>query len=154
MPENEKAFLHDQKTARLMFIGGIDQITSIKLKKRRDRQLVDNARKRRHGAEMYSVKYSDNSHLCDSNESPDDTSSEIAFGDMQATTGSTSQLHRQNNQMRVKLPKLAKLCDRYGVSDRAGAAIATAVLEDFGIVSNSIADKVDVKCNAIFRQLQ
>ena len=38
---------------------------------------------------------------------------------------------------RKKLPKLAKLCDRFRVSDRAGASIATAVLEDFGVVSQT-----------------
>lgn len=30
---------------------------------------------------------------------------------------------------------MAKMCDRFGVCDRAGAAVATAVLEDFGVVS-------------------
>lgn len=39
--------------------------------------------------------------------------------------------------MREKLPVLAFMCDRYAVSDRTGAAIATAVLQDFGIVANS-----------------
>ena len=34
-----------------------------------------------------------------------------------------------------KLPRLARACDRYGVSDRSAAAIATAVLEDFGVVN-------------------
>jgi hypothetical protein len=39
--------------------------------------------------------------------------------------------------MRKRLPKLAKMCDRFRVSDRAGAALATAVLEDFGVVSQT-----------------
>ena len=34
-----------------------------------------------------------------------------------------------------KLPKLARMCDRYGISDRAGAAIANAVLQDYGIIA-------------------
>ena len=34
-----------------------------------------------------------------------------------------------------KLPALARTCDRYGIADRTAAAIATAVLEDFGIVN-------------------
>lgn len=41
------------------------------------------------------------------------------------------------SHMRRKLPKLAKLCDRYSLLHRAGAATATAVLEDFGLVTSS-----------------
>ena len=40
--------------------------------------------------------------------------------------------HRRN---RKKLPTLATACDRHGVSDRAAAAIASAVLQDFGVLS-------------------
>jgi len=38
-------------------------------------------------------------------------------------------------RMLKKLPKLAMACDRHFVSDRSAAAIASAMLEDFGIVS-------------------
>lgn len=37
--------------------------------------------------------------------------------------------------MRLKLPSVALACDRTGVSDRAAALIANAVLEDLGMVS-------------------
>jgi len=33
------------------------------------------------------------------------------------------------------LPSLARACDRVGVSDRAAAAIVSAVLQDFGLIS-------------------
>ena len=33
------------------------------------------------------------------------------------------------------LKKLASACDQYGVSDKAGATIATTVLEDFCVVN-------------------
>ena len=36
---------------------------------------------------------------------------------------------------RRQLPALASACDRYGISDRSAAAIATAVLEDYGVVN-------------------
>ena len=48
---------------------------------------------------------------------------------MQSPTSSTS-----TRQMRERLPKLAKMCDQVGVSDRAGAALTIAVLVDFGVV--------------------
>ena len=37
-------------------------------------------------------------------------------------------------QNRTRLPKTAEACDRYLVGDRAGAAIASAVLVDYGII--------------------
>ena len=39
------------------------------------------------------------------------------------------------SQNRTKLPKTAEACDRYLVSDRAGAAIVSGVLRDYGIIS-------------------
>ncbi|KAK0042646.1 hypothetical protein Bpfe_027944 [Biomphalaria pfeifferi] len=44
--------------------------------------------------------------------------------------------------MRVKLPSLALACDRYGVSDRAAAGIASAVLQDVGIIHERDVSKV------------
>ena len=42
-----------------------------------------------------------------------------------------------NNSKRnfTKLPNLASVCDRYGVSNYAGAAIASATLVDYGILT-------------------
>ncbi|KAK5649767.1 hypothetical protein RI129_000796 [Pyrocoelia pectoralis] len=37
---------------------------------------------------------------------------------------------------KIKLETLSKICDRYGLSDRSAAAIATAVLQDVGVVSS------------------
>jgi len=36
----------------------------------------------------------------------------------------------------MKFPTVARECDRYGVSDAAGAAIATAALADYGIIKD------------------
>ncbi|KAK0055599.1 hypothetical protein Bpfe_014874 [Biomphalaria pfeifferi] len=44
--------------------------------------------------------------------------------------------------MRVKLPSLALACDPYGVSDRAAAGIASAVLQDVGIIQERDVSKV------------
>jgi hypothetical protein len=42
---------------------------------------------------------------------------------------------QKSQQMRLKLPTLARTSDRYGLSDRASAAVATAVLQDIGLVT-------------------
>ena len=36
----------------------------------------------------------------------------------------------------TKFPTVARECDRYGVSNAAGAAIATAALTDYGIITS------------------
>ncbi|CAH0560629.1 unnamed protein product [Brassicogethes aeneus] len=37
--------------------------------------------------------------------------------------------------MRIKLPSVAAICDHTGISDRAAAAIASAALQDLGIIT-------------------
>ena len=47
-----------------------------------------------------------------------------------------------NTTPRRDLPILARTCDRHGISDRAAAAIASAVLQDFGIITPTYSSKV------------
>ena len=49
---------------------------------------------------------------------------------------------KRQKLMTVRLPSLAKACDRTGVSDRAAAIIASSVLQDMGIVSPNDTSKV------------
>lgn len=55
---------------------------------------------------------------------------------------STESLKLQN---RLKLPHVAKVCDRYGISLRSAAAVTSAVLQDVGLISeenyNLVIDK-------------
>ena len=48
--------------------------------------------------------------------------------------------------MRMALPALAAACDWHGVSDRAAASLATAVLEDMQIISESNLSQVIDRC--------
>ena len=56
--------------------------------------------------------------------------------------------NQQIEQNRPSLRKVAVTCERFGISDRAGAAIATATLKAFGIVTDTN------KTNAIDRSKQ
>ncbi|KAI6656229.1 hypothetical protein LOD99_1562 [Oopsacas minuta] len=59
---------------------------------------------------------------------------ECVFEEFESFDSSTSNNHkhtRNHNQLR----NLAIMCDRYQISDRAGAAIANAVLQDYGIIT-------------------
>ena len=51
--------------------------------------------------------------------------------------------------LRRGMPALARACDRHGLSDRSAAAVASAVLEDFGLVtaadSSNVIDQSKVR---------
>ena len=49
----------------------------------------------------------------------------------------------KNSQMRLKLPALAMACDRTGISDRSTATIASAILQDVGIILIDTKKKCD-----------
>jgi hypothetical protein len=73
----------------------------------------------------------------------DDESDELLSPEMQATSSgripaesSTPKTAlRKSTRLNRDLPTLARACDRHGVSDRAAAALASAVLQDFGLIS-------------------
>lgn len=47
VPVDEQDFLQDQRTSRLMVIGGVDRITSARLKRRHERKVKENAKIRK-----------------------------------------------------------------------------------------------------------
>jgi hypothetical protein len=49
---------------------------------------------------------------------------------------STAESKVTPNCKRYELSALARTCDRHAVSDRAAAAVASAVLEDVGLITN------------------
>jgi len=57
---------------------------------------------------------------------------------------STSELHQIQSPSRLtkELPALARACDRHKVSDRSAAAIASAVLQDFGLITTDNSENV------------
>ena len=70
------------------------------------------------------------------------------YSDDAASTSDSSEFSppakRPNIQNRQSLTNLALMCERFDVSDRAGAAIASAVLKDFGVSDNgNLADVID-----------
>lgn len=137
IPNEEKPFLRDQRTTRLMCISNVDRIASEKLSKKQNRNQAQQSQE-----VSYNKSLGDNAvpgtsrgerkdtlasvQRASESESDDD----IPLAALQAKI--RYQRQRRNSR---KLPTLARACDRHGVSDRAAAAIASAVLEDFGILS-------------------
>jgi len=143
VPSEEEEFLQDQRTVRLMFIGNVDRVASEKLKKRQDRKVRENTSRAKRALEFSSDQQRLVCGVISSESSDAEVELATKITEVQEKTDSeyenktfaSSGARRRSKQMRKSLPKVAKLCDRFCVSDRAGAAIATAVLEDFGIVS-------------------
>jgi hypothetical protein len=46
----------------------------------------------------------------------------------------------------IHFPNVARECDRYGVSDAAGAAIATAALLDYGVINKRDKTAIIYRC--------
>ena len=143
VPINERVFLVDQRNERKMMIGNVD-ITTTKQKERKlKRKHTDASRilnficatSPSAGSCVLQQYYS--SDECDDAsdlvmlEHSDDEETEPITVPQQADTCSP----KTNSQMRHLLPVLAHECDRWGVSDRSPAAIASAVLVDFGIIN-------------------
>ena len=59
---------------------------------------------------------------------------ECDFEEFESFDPSTSNTHKHTRNHN-KLRNFAIMCDRYQISDRAGAAIANAVLQEYGIIT-------------------
>jgi hypothetical protein len=108
VPIYEREFVHDQRNDRNMVIGKIDKERTDKLQ-----------RKSTSGMQIMSEQL------------PISVSTDVFSSNIPSTSTTVSSITRS----RTYLPNLAREADRYGVSDRATAALASAVLEDFGITN-------------------
>lgn len=79
-------------------------------------------------------------NLIPSQEQEQSISSPSTDSTLDASEYSESELYDKMERNKTCLTNLAKICDRYGISDRAGAAIANATLSDYGIISNQNMD--------------
>ena len=151
VPKDEKAFLVDQRSSRKMIIGNIDRKKTAQLQKRNKRKQLDTIRKSKH-AKTEEGDASIETGCFDLTENDNNISSgeEDSNTDEPPSTKASSQIEcNQNAQNRMSLPTLAKICDRFSASDRAGASIASAVLKNCGIVhgknKNLIIDRSKVR---------
>lgn len=124
VPLKEREFFPDQRSSRKMYIGTLDKGETKKMMKRQERK-----------AEMF--KFSPNQNntkmYCDIDE--EERKKIISECKKLEPEASTS---RDDTQMQMKthLPTVSRISDQYGVSDRCVAAIASAVLQDIGILTD------------------
>ena len=140
VPKEEMRFFRDQKTLRKMFIGGVD--------KKKNRRV-----------EMY-----DSSEPTASNPVPiastsvmeTDTALNHIFSSPSSESDHENQWElclpppKRAKMVNMSLEKVAIIADRTGISHRNAALIATAALEDHGIVSKEDTSRVIDK-SKVFR---
>ncbi|PZC78138.1 hypothetical protein B5X24_HaOG202589 [Helicoverpa armigera] len=119
VPVKERSFLVDQRTVRRMAIGNIDAETTKKLQNKCERS-------QRQQKSMEPQPCTSKS-ICMSSS---DNEAEISIEDEDYQHKDTSNKGRKRKIPSIALDKLSEICDRYGVSYRAGAAIASATLSD------------------------
>ena len=148
----EITFLHDQRGVRKMILGRIDAVETAALQKRLQR---NEALKRRYvspscssgGTSSQPSITAANAESIDTNNCDTDHYKSTCFSDGE-WQGESNTLQKKK-QMRVALPTLPAACDRHGVSDRAAATLATAVLQDMQIVhkgdTTQVIDRSKVK---------
>lgn len=133
VPLTEQKFLDDQRTMRLMVISSVDQSASQQLNKKLKRKCEEAARaaKTQEITNIHS-NYSDlscSSSLNSTSEFESDDELPLSVIKMRAAAPRQAQ-----KRLRTVLPALAQACDRHCVSDRCAAAIASATLQDFGLI--------------------
>lgn len=137
VPVNERSFLLDQRNYRKMVISGVDKKETDKLMKRHQRQIKESIRAARNPNSIQETGPVESN--CDGGltreSSPDsDLITEASQTNIPArVTPSTSTTTNRNT---LSLPTVGKICDRYGISSRSAAAIASAVLTDIGFVAS------------------
>ncbi|ESN99729.1 hypothetical protein HELRODRAFT_176489 [Helobdella robusta] len=136
VPVNERQFLIDQRNERKMAIGGIDKQETVRLRKRQARQFERSMKGVKkfcstQGSNIVSTALDeDETHI---NFSKTNLATETLLTNLSFTNIPITSFANRNL---LQLPTLAKVCDRYRLSTRSAAAVASAVLVDVGLVSN------------------
>lgn len=146
VPVDEREFLLDQRGARNMVISGIDVKKTKKLMQIEQRQRYRSVNSFNCAMSCEKEIVGSDEALLDldppsSSESNNSSDSEIQFPEV-VPTPSTSKEVGKKPQMRIRLTTFAKTCDRHGISDRSAAALASAVLDDIGIVTPEDRSKI------------
>lgn len=129
IPTLELKFVYFQRNLRKGKIGVIDVKETKKIAKKQLRKLTGRKRSNIQLTSQPSSSKSVEMEFSSSDEVDDEMDEN--YEESEPETGI-----KPPWQMRIKLKSTALSCDRFGVSDRAAAAIASSVLKDVGIVTN------------------
>jgi len=138
VPAPERDFLVDQRTVRRMQIGGVDRAVTEMMNRRSARKSRMEQRhadeKKRRVLQEGSLLSEDATVTEESASSSGDEETELVPDD--------DWVALEVCRNTTPIPTIAMESERYGVSNRAAAAIGTAVLVDYGVIS--AADKTNI----------
>lgn len=145
VPKLEHAFLKDQKSLRMMIMGSIDAVETKKIEKRikrKEKSMLSELNRsfklsRPNIPELNreSILSSDS----DDNSIQPDSSDETLIVPKITVTNDKSQSPKSvlvQQCLPVSLPSFSRACDRRAISNRAGAQLASALLQDLNVVTS------------------
>lgn len=149
VPTDEQPFLTDQRMLRLMCISSVGRVATQKITKSINRKEKEANRIAKFRKSTTEDEY--NIHDTES-----DSQDDFVYEDNCDDSNFAGKLldHQQHDNdlpisststtpiLPPRLPTLARACDRHGVSDRCAAALASAVLQDFGVITPTDKSKV------------
>lgn len=141
VPEEEKVFLIDQRSERQMVIGEIDRKITARREKSYFRKVLDESRMTgasNSGTVINEAILSEtsSSDASDGNESDEYEPCASTKRRLEAESTETG------NEPKINMTKIALLADKTGVSDRATATIASAVLEAANLINEDNSEGV------------
>ena len=155
VPIKEQMFLADQRGPRKMYIGSVDILTTNKLKRKMHRKSIKKSvtttsntlpgMLAQRATAVDQVADAESSTSAIDSDSDNDSDYSLPY------TEASSSTPKGPIQNRLHLGSVAKLSDRYGVSDRAAAALVSSVLEDVGVI-HSLDTSMVIDRNKIRRQ--
>lgn len=130
VPVKERPFLTDQRTERKMYIGNVDIVETTKMEKRAERK-----RKASKFEEIQQLRVKPGVDFTALKSDTVRTRTTEELNNHPSTSKQETKKIKSKEQNRIQLNSFPQICDRYGLSDRSAAAIASAVLHDVGIIS-------------------
>lgn len=139
VPKREQEFLTDQRSTRKMIIGTVDETVTKKITAREVR--IQNE-KQRLSAQASQATVDPLFDYFENETDSENDSGGKPLPQKKTDVSTNNETKQASHQMRLKIPTVARECDRRGISDRAGAAICSAVLQDLGIIDNDDSSSV------------
>ena len=134
VPKKEQRFLKDQHTQRKMVIGGTDMTNSsrkVKIYLKKEQNVID--------IQQPSTSGLQSSNTVDTS----DSSTPLTSADEEEFEMPPA---KKKKNLVTPLPSVAEAADRVGISQRGAAFITSAVLQDFGIITENDTSQVIDKC--------
>ena len=125
VPDLSWNFLQDQRSSRSMSTTELNMENADVLQ---DRLIDEQEEHLENNEDVGDLEFSDEEHITDDYDSDED------WVDINETVNQEKGMSGQN---RLKLKIFARECDRYKISNRAGAKLANALMKDIGFVTKS-----------------